>query len=72
MQSKDETYRDFPKAHVAQLTNLTLISTTNNSSTPISNFIQQFETEQSRLQKLTKSSSDAYRRLFAAFLSHDK
>ncbi|KAI0997356.1 hypothetical protein K3495_g10825 [Podosphaera aphanis] len=69
---KAEYQRSTAFALVYQLGNLAELPHKFDATQPMSSFVQNFETEWSRLHKLARDSSDSYRQEFALFLSHDK
>lgn len=70
---RTEYYRDSAFDLVFQFNKVFSLSSTYDPSTPLSDFISTFETEWTRLQKLTKSSrTDAYRNAMAQLLDFDE
>jgi len=68
---RTEYYRDSAFALVSQIINLVSLPT-QYSGTDLPGFISKFESQWLHLTKLSKASSDTYRKTFAAFLNEDK
>jgi len=68
---RTEYYRDSAYAPVSQIMNLVSVPT-QYSGNNLSEFISKFESQWLHLTKLSKGSTDLYRRTFGAFLKEDK
>jgi len=64
-------YRDSAFAHLSQIMNLVSLPT-QSSGTDLPGFISKFESQWLHLTKISKASSNSYRKTFAMFLNEDK
>lgn len=69
---KQQFYRDTAFALVSQMRKLINLINAYDPSTPISDYIQHFESEWLTLHRMSKASTDSYRQFLSKFLEEDK